>query len=114
MSIAELPIAVDPEAVAAFCRDRGICKLSLFGSVLRGDFDPARSDVDVLVEYLYGVLMDHVSTRMLGGKTAGTASVEELCHALNRRHRMEANIKAMPGLGDSIVKYRKEAHHANQ
>jgi hypothetical protein len=51
MSIAELPIAIDPEAVAAFCRKRGIRKLSLFGSVLRDDFDPARSDVDVLVEY---------------------------------------------------------------
>jgi hypothetical protein len=51
MSIAELPITIDPEAVAAFCRDRGIRKLSLFGSVLRDDFDPARSDVDVLVEY---------------------------------------------------------------
>jgi hypothetical protein len=51
MSIAELPLAIDPEAVAAFCRDRGIRKLSLFGSVLRDDFDPARSDVDVLVEY---------------------------------------------------------------
>jgi hypothetical protein len=50
MSIAELPIAIDPEAVAAFCRDRGIRKLSLFGSVLRDDFDSARSDVDVLVE----------------------------------------------------------------
>ena len=50
MSVAELPIALDREAVAAFCRERGIRKLSLFGSVLRDDFDPARSDVDVLVE----------------------------------------------------------------
>ena len=50
MSIAELPIAIDPEAVAAFCRDRGIRKLSLFGSVLRDDFGP-ESDVDVLVEF---------------------------------------------------------------
>ena len=38
-----------------FCRARGIRKLSLFGSVLRADFDPARSDVDVLVEFLPGV-----------------------------------------------------------
>ena len=30
----------------------GIRKLSLFGSVLRDDFDPARSDVDVLAELL--------------------------------------------------------------
>ena len=55
MSIAELPIAIDREKVAAFCRARGIRKLSLFGSVLRDDFDPARSDVDVLVEFAPGV-----------------------------------------------------------
>ncbi len=64
--------------------------------------------------YLYGVLMDHVSARMLGGKTAGTASAEELRHALNRRHRLATNFKAMPGLVGSIVKNKKEAHHANQ
>jgi len=52
MSIAELPIQLDGEKIAAFCRAHGIRKLSLFGSVLRGDFDPARSDVDVLAELL--------------------------------------------------------------
>ena len=51
MSVAELPIALDREAIAAFCRERGIRRLSLFGSVLRDDFDPARSDVDVLAEF---------------------------------------------------------------
>jgi len=50
MSVAELPIRIDREKIAQFCRERGIRKLSLFGSVLRPDFDPARSDVDVLVE----------------------------------------------------------------
>lgn len=54
MSVAELPIAIDHEKIAAFCRERGIRKLSVFGSVLREDFDPARSDVDVLVEFLPG------------------------------------------------------------
>jgi hypothetical protein len=52
MSIAELPIPIDREKIAEFCRARGIRKLSLFGSVLRDDFDPARSDVDVLAELL--------------------------------------------------------------
>ena len=52
VNVAELPIALDREKIAAFCRERGIRKLSLFGSVLRPDFDPARSDVDVLVEFL--------------------------------------------------------------
>jgi predicted nucleotidyltransferase len=51
MSVAELPIPLDREQIAAFCRARRIRKLSLFGSVLRADFDPARSDVDVLVEF---------------------------------------------------------------
>jgi hypothetical protein len=51
MSVAELPIQIDREKIAEFCRGRGIRKLSLFGSVLRDDFDPARSDVDVLVEF---------------------------------------------------------------
>ena len=51
MSVAELPIRIDREKIAEFCRGRGIRKLSLFGSVLRDDFDPARSDVDVLAEF---------------------------------------------------------------
>jgi predicted nucleotidyltransferase len=56
VSIAELPIQIDREKIAKFCRARGIRKLSLFGSVLREDFDPARSDVDVLAEFEPGAL----------------------------------------------------------
>jgi predicted nucleotidyltransferase len=51
MDVTELPITIDREKIAAFCRARGIRKLSLFGSVLRDDFDPERSDVDVLAEF---------------------------------------------------------------
>ena len=53
MSIAELPISIDRKKIAAFCSQRGIRKLSLFGSVLREDFTP-QSDVDVMVEFLPG------------------------------------------------------------
>lgn len=56
MSVAELPIQIDREQVARFCQERGIRKLSLFGSVLHHDFDPQRSDVDVLAEFEPGVL----------------------------------------------------------
>jgi predicted nucleotidyltransferase len=56
MSVAELPIQIDREHIARFCRERGIRKLSLFGSVLHPDFDPQRSDVDVLAEFEPGVL----------------------------------------------------------
>jgi hypothetical protein len=45
MTAADLPITIDRERIARFCRERGIRTLSLFGSVLRGDFDPLRSDV---------------------------------------------------------------------
>jgi len=43
-------VAIDKERIAAFCRERHISKLALFGSVLRDDFGPD-SDVDVLVEF---------------------------------------------------------------
>ncbi len=56
MSVAELPIQIDREQIARFCRERGIRKLSLFGSVLHKSFDPQRSDVDVLAEFEPGVL----------------------------------------------------------
>jgi len=52
VSVTELPVVIDRDKIAVFCRARGIRKLSLFGSVLRGDFDPRRSDVDVLAELL--------------------------------------------------------------
>lgn len=55
MSVAELPIVIDREKIARFCQERGIRKLSLFGSVLRDDFDPQHSDVDVLAEFVPGV-----------------------------------------------------------
>jgi len=64
--------------------------------------------------YLYGVLMDHASKKLLEGKTVGAAPVEALRHALNRRHRLAANFKGMPGLVGSIVKYRKEGNYAKQ
>ena len=46
-------IDMPSEKVADFCRRHHICKLLLFGSVLRDDFGPA-SDVDVLVEFEEG------------------------------------------------------------
>ena len=40
------------ETLAALCRQYGVARLDVFGSAARGaDFDPARSDVDLLVEF---------------------------------------------------------------
>jgi len=46
-------IEITPAEIADFCRRHHICKLALFGSVLRADFGPD-SDVDVLVEFESG------------------------------------------------------------
>ena len=44
----------EPEQpIAEFCRRHGVRRLSVFGSILRDDFNP-QSDVDVLVEFLPG------------------------------------------------------------
>ena len=49
----ELPVAFETDDIAAFCRERGIRRLAVFGSALRDDFTPD-SDLDLLVEYLPG------------------------------------------------------------
>ncbi len=46
----KVQIEVPADKVAGFCRRNHIRKLSLFGSVLGGNFRPD-SDVDVLVEF---------------------------------------------------------------
>src|SRR5687768_7692295 len=37
--------------IVALCRAHGVRRLELIGSAARGDFDPARSDFDFLVEF---------------------------------------------------------------
>lgn len=72
----ELPIEIDREQIAAFCRRHHLTKLALFGSVLTDRFGP-NSDVDVLFEYdpehvpsLFDVAaMEEELTAILGRKT---------------------------------------------
>ena len=47
-------IDVERDALAAFCHEHGVGKLLVFGSALRDDFQPDRSDIDLLVEFLPG------------------------------------------------------------
>jgi predicted nucleotidyltransferase len=48
--MARAKINIPEQRIREFCRDNHIRKLSLFGSVIRDDFD-ATSDVDILVEF---------------------------------------------------------------
>jgi predicted nucleotidyltransferase/uncharacterized protein with HEPN domain len=60
----ELSIAVPHEKVAEYCRKWGVRRLAFFGSVIHGDFDPERSDVDVLVEFENGKTPDEFYSSM--------------------------------------------------
>jgi uncharacterized protein len=44
-------IATHREELAELCRRFHVRRLDVFGSAARGDFDPARSDLDFLVEF---------------------------------------------------------------
>ena len=48
------------EQIAELCREYQEAELSLFGSGAREDFDPERSDVDLLVEFLPGTKMGYL------------------------------------------------------
>jgi uncharacterized protein len=39
------------EQIAAICEKHQVKRLELFGSAARGDFDPLKSDLDLLVEF---------------------------------------------------------------
>ena len=98
MSVAELPISLDREKIATFCRVRGIRKLSLFGSVLRDDFDPVRSDVDVLAEFEPGALQG-VGFRYFGYGEALAAILGrkvDFCSRLNQHIEAAVRREAIP------------------
>ena len=98
MSLAELPIKIDREKIAEFCRARGIRRLSLFGSVLRDDFDPERSDVDVLAEFEPGAL-NGVGFRYFGyGEELGAILGRrvDFCSRLNQYIEAAVRREAVP------------------
>ena len=49
MAVSRLQLP-DPDILAAFCQERGIATLALFGSALRDDFHDG-SDIDLLVAF---------------------------------------------------------------
>lgn len=98
VDLAELPIRIDRDEIAAFCRARGIRRLSLFGSILRDDFDPRRSDVDVLAEFEPGTLQNagfryfgygDELARIIGRKV-------DFCSRLNRHVDTDVRQQVLP------------------
>lgn len=64
------------DQIEAFCDRHGLKWLALFGSVLRDDFDPQQSDIDILVDFEPGRVVGFLSfagyaielEKMLGGE----------------------------------------------
>jgi predicted nucleotidyltransferase len=54
-------------AIRSLCKQLGVSRLWIFGSVARGEWDPSRSDVDFLVEFS----PDHLPADQLLGLYAG-------------------------------------------
>ena len=82
-------IGIPQDRLAEFCRRYHIRKLSLFGSVITGDFGPD-SDVDVLVEFEPGhvpglalIRMQDELAAFLGGREVDLVTPK----FLNRRIR---------------------------
>jgi len=78
-------LSLDAPAIAGFCREHGILRLALFGSVLRDDFRPD-SDVDVLVEFepgrspsFFGLFdLEEALRPLLGGRRVDLRTAEDL------------------------------------
>jgi len=58
----ERPFEEKRDQLAKLCRQHRVRRLALFGSALREDFDPQRSDLDFLVEFQPLPLGEHAST----------------------------------------------------
>ena len=80
-----IQVPVSTDALAAFCREHGIRRLSVFGSALREDFGP-ESDVDVLVEFepdripgLFGIArLELELSKLFAGRKVDLRTAEDL------------------------------------
>lgn len=97
-------ISIPRDRIAAFCRERGIRRLSIFGSVLRTDFGP-ESDIDVLVEFESGrtpgllgiVRMERELSALLGGRKVDLRTPEDLSHYFRQSVLDEAEVQYAQG-----------------
>ncbi|HWA94296.1 MAG TPA: nucleotidyltransferase domain-containing protein [Terracidiphilus sp.] len=47
----ETALQIYRDEIARICREHGVRRLAVFGSAIRPDFEPNRSDTDFLVEF---------------------------------------------------------------
>ncbi len=99
----KVDIDLPKEEIAAFCRRNQIRKLSLFGSILHGDFRPD-SDVDLLVEFDPGHIpgffkLAHMERELseIIGKKADLRTPQELSKYFRDEVLSEAEVQYAEG-----------------
>jgi len=88
----KIQIELPKDEITVFCKQHHIRKLSLFGSVLRDDFEPD-SDVDVLVEFESGHVpsffqlfdMEDELSAIFGGRKVDIRTPEDLSRYFRQR-----------------------------
>jgi predicted nucleotidyltransferase len=97
-------IFLPKDALARFCRERGIRRLAVFGSALRADFGPD-SDIDLLVEFepdriptLFDIAgMEQELSALLGGRKVDLRTPEDLSRYFRDRVMAEAEVQYVAG-----------------
>ena len=97
-------VSISRDALAAFCREHGIRRLSIFGSVLREDFGP-ESDIDVLVEFepartpgLLGVArMELELSKLFSGRRVDLRTPEDLSRYFRQEVLDTAEVQYVEG-----------------
>jgi hypothetical protein len=93
-------ISVPQDLLARFCEERGICRLSIFGSALRPDLSP-ESDIDVIVEFesgripgLLGIArMERELSELFGGRKVDLRTPEDLSRYFRQSVLDEAEVQ---------------------
>ena len=93
-------IIIQKEKISQFCQQHHIEKLSLFGSVLRDDFQPG-SDVDVLVEFEPGHVPGFIKlyeieqnlTEILDGHQPDLVTPKFLNHRIREKILSQAEVQ---------------------
>lgn len=99
-----IEISIPKETLAAFCRERGIRWLAVFGSALRSDFSPD-SDIDMLVEFepgripgLFGIArMERELSALLGGRKVDLRTPEDLSRYFREEVMAAAEVQYAAG-----------------
>jgi len=95
---AKLPFDIPEEKLKAFCKENHIQRLSLFGSILRQDFQ-SNSDVDVLVEFEPGhvpgykfIGIEKQLSSLFGGRPVDLVTPKFLNHRIRQQILQSAEV----------------------